>query len=536
MKFRIIAAALAACVGIGAAGCGASGKGNNNQNTAAQESEDTGTEVSEAQESEAVEAEAEAEADEAETSETAAAEDSQEAGTENADNASGTQEAASTDVSKELTPSYGLEDIGITLNLPDEYVNSIGTIDISGGDYSDGGGIYIGELIYLGMPEDEYNEIASKEEPTEEDYALVRSKVIRLCTVFSIDENRGADEIVKAVKEYTGEDVLTADELKMIGQAESTSFFVFTGTDGSRANYENLDEEFAKEYDTLVAMKDFVLENADYAEVARPFAEIIGKKVSFTTTDLDGNPVSSDEIFSEHEITMVNVWATWCHWCVSELPELEKLNNELADKDCAIIGLCGDAETDDLIDEAKKLLEENGDTYLNIRPWDGWDETFDMSCGWPTSFFVDRDGIIIGTPIVGAAISKYKPGFEALLSGDDAADEAVDKDEKAVEDTAAKKDDVAAAVAASAKAPENAYNIYVIDQDEQPVEGAMVQFCTNDTCKMAKTDAFGLASFTDPEGIYDVHILKVPDGYEKNNDEFKTERTYSDMFITVTKK
>ena len=39
--------------------------------------------------------------------------------------------------------------------------------------------------------------------------------------------------------------------------------------------------------------------------------DCIGTKVSFTTTDLDGNPISSEEIFSQHEITMVNIWSSW---------------------------------------------------------------------------------------------------------------------------------------------------------------------------------------------------------------------------------
>ena len=63
----------------------------------------------------------------------------------------------------------------------------------------------------------------------------------------------------------------------------------------------------------------------------------------------------------------------------------------------------------------------------------------------------------------------------------------------------------------------------------------MVQFCTNDTCKVAPTDAGGLASFADPEGIYEVHVLKAPDGYENNDEIYKTKNTYSDLVITITK-
>ena len=50
---------------------------------------------------------------------------------------------------------------------------------------------------------------------------------------------------------------------------------------------------------------------------------------------------------------------------------------------------------------------------------------------------------------------------------------------------------------------------------------------------MGKTDAQGLASFEVPEGNYTVHILKGPEGFEKNPDEFTLPATYSDVSIVV---
>ena len=59
-----------------------------------------------------------------------------------------------------------------------------------------------------------------------------------------------------------------------------------------------------------------------------------GAAVSFETQDLDGNPVTSQELFGGHKITMVNIWATWCINCKSEMKELEELNKEWAEKGC----------------------------------------------------------------------------------------------------------------------------------------------------------------------------------------------------------
>ena len=64
--------------------------------------------------------------------------------------------------------------------------------------------------------------------------------------------------------------------------------------------------------------------------------------VVFATTDLDGNPVTAEEIFSENKVTMVNLWGTFCGPCINEMPDLEVLNGRLADKGCAMIGIVCD--------------------------------------------------------------------------------------------------------------------------------------------------------------------------------------------------
>ena len=82
----------------------------------------------------------------------------------------------------------------------------------------------------------------------------------------------------------------------------------------------------------------------------------------------------------------------------------------------------------------------------------------------------------------------------------------------------------------------NYYRIIVADQTSAPVEGAMVQFCTDDTCKMGVTDSTGAVTFDDPPGVYEVHVRKLPEGYKANDTTYKTESYYSDMVITVGKK
>lgn len=257
------------------------------------------------------------------------------------------------------------------------------------------------------------------------------------------------------------------------------------------------------------------LENATYTKPVRTAEKTIGKKVSFTTTDLDGNTITSDEIFGKNEITLVNIWATWCGNCVGELNDLEKLNKSFASKNCAVVGLCGDADDKDTTDYAKALLKDEGAHYLNLAPYDGWYDDFDNGGAWPASFFVDNTGTMVAPPVIGANPKEYEKKIEDALNGNYSAIEGTSSN------TCENKDGL--------------YRIKVVSEDMTPIEGAMVQYCTDDTCKMAITDKDGVITFNDPPAEYEIHVRKLPKGYKEHTKTYKTEKKYSDMVIVIDK-
>ena len=136
----------------------------------------------------------------------------------------------------------------------------------------------------------------------------------------------------------------------------------------------------------------------------------------FETVDTDGNRVTSEEIFSANDITMVNCWATWCPPCVGELPELAKLNEAFKEKNCAIVGVLLDGYEDGAIETGQEIMEEAGVVYLNILPWSTIEEKFSLQY-IPTTYFVDSRGNIIGDPVVGAQVDVYEEQIDALLEG-----------------------------------------------------------------------------------------------------------------------
>ena len=131
---------------------------------------------------------------------------------------------------------------------------------------------------------------------------------------------------------------------------------------------------------------------------------------AFEGKDLDGNTVKSSELFAKNAVTVVNFWFTTCNPCVGELAELDALNKELAEKGGALIGvntftLDGDEAA---ISEAKDVLAKKGATYQNVYfASDGEAGKFTTNIfAYPTTYVVDRNGNIVGDPIVGAITEK----------------------------------------------------------------------------------------------------------------------------------
>ena len=127
---------------------------------------------------------------------------------------------------------------------------------------------------------------------------------------------------------------------------------------------------------------------------------------AFDGKDLDGNEVKSSTLFAGNTVTVVNFWFTTCSPCVGELADLEALNKQLTEKGGAVVGinsftLDGDKTA---ISDAKDILTKKGVSYKNI--WfDAKSEAGKFTSGlysYPTTYVVDKNGNIVGEPIVGA--------------------------------------------------------------------------------------------------------------------------------------
>ena len=147
--------------------------------------------------------------------------------------------------------------------------------------------------------------------------------------------------------------------------------------------------------------------------------------VSFTTQDLNGSAVDQS-VFAGHKLTMVNVWATYCSYCLQEMPGLEQLSKAYADKGLQIVGVVADAQADssgyvddNWLGEAKSVAAQTGVSYPQLLPTQSLADALlgDFSGGTPTTIFFDESGKQLGEAYAGArSESQWTKIVDALLA------------------------------------------------------------------------------------------------------------------------
>ena len=127
-------------------------------------------------------------------------------------------------------------------------------------------------------------------------------------------------------------------------------------------------------------------------------------------TNLAGDEIDKT-IFEGHDLTVINVWATSCKPCLSEMPELAKLSDEYEQNggQVQIIGLCTDLvdmdanRVDSQIELANQIVELTGADYTHLVPDDEMlNVLMENIIGVPTTFFVDSQGKEVGESVIGA--------------------------------------------------------------------------------------------------------------------------------------
>ena len=197
-----------------------------------------------------------------------------------------------------------------------------------------------------------------------------------------------------------------------LGKVGETTFYLVMN-EPNEYFIEDVDPTYREEYIALASAVEEVKTAFTFFEPTEkpdPNAGLVGRKIEFTTTDLDGNPVSSADLFAQNKVTMLNIWATWCGPCIGELEDLQSIYRNQQKKGVGVVGMM----TDDDVATARELLDEYHVTYPVILAPANLDEVISLE-GWPTTVFVGPDGTVLAEPVEGALVERYHTLLNQLL-------------------------------------------------------------------------------------------------------------------------
>jgi thiol-disulfide isomerase/thioredoxin len=169
---------------------------------------------------------------------------------------------------------------------------------------------------------------------------------------------------------------------------------------------------------TEVSEETKASDDAMVSAEAEGTVKVWGQMPSFTAKDLEGNTVTED-IFAQKDLTVVNIWGTFCPPCIEEMPELGAWAEEMPDN-VQMIGLIIDIAGEDdkeHHDMAVTITERAGAAFTQVIANNDFADILQEVVGVPTTLFVDKEGNLVGEPVVGAYVDGYKQFVEEYLSG-----------------------------------------------------------------------------------------------------------------------
>lgn len=332
---------------------------------------------------------------------------------------------------------------GIKLfKLPSEMAKAKGTIAASGGSESiPGSGLVTADVVYLALTDIEYMQLvtnlsalsvyartdAAALQKYQQFASAYSSASAPLFSVYGMKGNASADDLKSFIKDvyvtYGGlDESLAAIVVGMMsfypaGTSGDYSFYlVQSGMMDEEKFAEGKKPEFFEEYKSLFGnIEKYPSSFTFQRPLGLTEVNLNDNGISFETTDLNGDPVKSGELFAPYKVTMVNIWSTTCSVCLTEIPVLQEMNNQYHAEGAQIVGLLYDADNPDALKEAKNFLSEYGIDYINLAANDKLKDIFPTQ-SFPMTYYFDSEGRMVGDPVIGADLKKYEEKLKENLA------------------------------------------------------------------------------------------------------------------------
>ena len=309
--------------------------------------------------------------------------------------------------------SYEYPFLGLTMKLPEELLKQIKAQTIAmisnEGWNENGDVIKYAYLSWNEMTEEQKEEEVDKLGTAYEDWCNSLGK-IGVIGVYDEDSQKKLDEI-------TG-----CTEHKEIGSSSDGKYKYYLSTN------KNAEESLKKEVEEIdVTLTEMTppqqLSAFDQPQDTSSNAEDSTTVGKFETKGIDGKDYT-EKVFSDYDLTLVNIFTTWCSPCVNEIPELEKLYEEMKEKGVGVVGVVLDTVGDDgkqdeeTVKKAGVLQDKTKASYPFLIP----DSTMmngrlNGISAFPETFFVDKEGNIVGETYTGShTLDEWKEIVEKELN------------------------------------------------------------------------------------------------------------------------
>ena len=308
--------------------------------------------------------------------------------------------------------SYEYPFLGLTMKLPEELLKQIKAQTIAmisnEGWNENGDVIKYAYLSWSEMTEEQKEEEVDKLGTAYEDWCNSLGK-IGVIGVYDEDSQKELDEI-------TG-----CTEHKEIGSSSDGKYKYYLST--NKDAEESLKKEVEEIDVTLTEMTPpQQLSAFDQPQDTSSNAKNSTTVGKFETKGIDGKDYT-EKVFSDYDLTLVNIFTTWCSPCVNEIPELEKLYEEMKEKGVGVVGVVLDTVGDDgkqdeeTVKKAGVLQDKTKASYPFLIP----DSTMmngrlNGISAFPETFFVDKEGNIVGETYTGShTLDEWKEIVEKEL-------------------------------------------------------------------------------------------------------------------------
>lgn len=167
--------------------------------------------------------------------------------------------------------------------------------------------------------------------------------------------------------------------------------------------------------------ENVAVEGVSSEEEGTPKGNNVGE---FSMQDIEGETYTQ-EMFADYDLTLVNIFTTWCSPCINEIPDLQKLREEMKDQGVNVVGIALDtigssgSADEETVEVAKKLAEYTGASYPFLIPDEGYlNGRLTGINAVPETFFVDKEGNIVGETYSGSrSLEEWKEIVQTELKG-----------------------------------------------------------------------------------------------------------------------